>query len=261
MLPPDAPMEVAGVDFEQLVGAYYAALYRFAYSLAKNEMQAADLTQQTFYLWAAKGHQLRDTSKVKTWLFTTLYREFLGGQRHDARFPKVGLEEAPPQAAPARPVHETIDAAMAVAALRTLPENYRAPLTLFYLKQFSYAEIAEILEVPIGTVMSRLSRGKEMLRQKLSGPGRRGRGQNRPASRGAAERSGRVKNDEAKFILSAYRPGGEDAGDAAFRGSARASGARSGSDAAGSRKSGASIPPCPKRSARFRFRRICAAKS
>ncbi len=163
-------MEVAGVDFEQLVGAYYAALYRFAYSLAKNEMQAADLTQQTFYLWAAKGHQLRDSSKVKTWLFTTLYREFLGGQRHDTRFPKVGLEEAPPQIAPARPVHEAIDAGMAVAALRGLPENYRAPLTLFYLKQFSYAQIAEVLEVPIGTVMSRLSRGKELLRQKLSDP-------------------------------------------------------------------------------------------
>ncbi|MEP6810374.1 MAG: RNA polymerase sigma factor, partial [Chthoniobacterales bacterium] len=156
------------VDFESLVDTHYAALYRFAFSLAKNAMPAADLTQQTFYLWAAKGHQLRDVSKVKTWLFTTLYREFLGGHRHDVRFPKVGLEELPEQAAEASSVYETIDAAAAVAALQTLEENYRAPLTLFYLKQFSYAEIAEVLEVPIGTVMSRLSRGKEYLRQKLS---------------------------------------------------------------------------------------------
>lgn len=168
MSPPDAPTNVATVDFEHLVEAHYAALYRFAYSLAKDAMPAADLTQQTFYLWAAKGHQLRDKSKVKTWLFTTLYREFLGGQRHEVRFPKVGLEDAPEQVATATPVHETLDAAAAVEALQTLDENYRAPLTLFYLKQFSYAEIADALEVPIGTVMSRLSRGKEILRQRLS---------------------------------------------------------------------------------------------
>ncbi len=168
MSAPTTPKHVARVDFELLVDTHYAALYRFALSLAKNAMQAADLTQQTFYLWAAKGHQLRDTSKVKTWLFTTLYREFLGGHRHEVRFPKVGLDQAPEQAAPATSVHEKIDAAAAVAALQTLEENYRAPLTLFYLKQFSYAEIAEVLEVPIGTVMSRLSRGKESLRQKLA---------------------------------------------------------------------------------------------
>ncbi len=168
---PTAPTNVASVNFEHLVEAHYEALYRFAFSLAKNAMSAADLTQQTFYLWAAKGHQLRDTSKVKTWLFTTLYREFLGGHRHEVRFPKVGLEDAPEQAARATPIDERLDAAAAVEALQTLEENYRAPLTLFYLKQFSYAEIAETLDVPIGTVMSRLSRGKEVLRQRL-GAGR-----------------------------------------------------------------------------------------
>lgn len=165
---PGPPTGVAKVDFEQLVDAQYAALYRFAYSLAKNEMQAADLTQQTFYIWATKGHELRDTSKAKTWLFTTLYREFLGSRRHEVRFPKVGLEEAPEQAALAPSVYERIDATAAVEALRTLEENFRAPLTLFYLKQLSYTEIAEVLDVPIGTVMSRLSRGKEYLRRKLS---------------------------------------------------------------------------------------------
>jgi RNA polymerase sigma-70 factor (ECF subfamily) len=64
-------------DFEQLVDRYYAALYRFALSLARSASEAGDLTQQTFYLWAAKGHQLRDRSKVKSWLFTTLYREYV----------------------------------------------------------------------------------------------------------------------------------------------------------------------------------------
>ena len=69
------------IDFSQLVDRQYVPLFRFALSLAKSEADAADLTQQTFFLWASKGHQLRDPSKVKTWLFTSLYREFLGRQR------------------------------------------------------------------------------------------------------------------------------------------------------------------------------------
>ena len=61
-------------------------LYRFALSLSRRESDAADLTQQTFLLWAKKGHQLRDPGKVKTWLFTSLYREFLGRKRQQDRF-------------------------------------------------------------------------------------------------------------------------------------------------------------------------------
>ena len=157
-----------GNEFEQLVDTHYTALYRFAFSLAKNEMDAADLTQQTFYIWAQKGRDLRDAAKAKSWLFTTLYREFLGARRHETRFPKVSLDEAPDEPADAPLAAEKIDASSAMSALGKLDENFRAPLTLFYLKQFSYTEIAEVLNVPIGTVMSRLSRGKAQLRQILS---------------------------------------------------------------------------------------------
>src|SRR6266849_2440794 len=80
-------------DFQQLVDRQYAALYRFALSLSRSEADAADLTQQTFFLWASKGDQLRDRSKAKSWLFTTLYREFLGRRRHEIRFPKVELDD------------------------------------------------------------------------------------------------------------------------------------------------------------------------
>jgi RNA polymerase sigma-70 factor, ECF subfamily len=59
------------------------------------------------------------------------------------------------------------DSATVLQALREMEEPFRAPLTLFYLEQFSYQEIADMLEVPIGTVMSRLSRGKTLLRQRL----------------------------------------------------------------------------------------------
>jgi len=167
---PESHTGVPRLEFEQLVDAYYEPLYRFALSLAKQEMEAADLTQQTFYIWAEKGRELRDVAKVKSWLFTTLYREFLGGRRHETRFPKVALDEAPEQAAVTPVLANKIDGAAALHALRSLDENYRAPLTLFYLKQLSYTEIAEILEVPVGTVMSRLSRGKARLRELLSDP-------------------------------------------------------------------------------------------
>ena len=68
------------LKFESLVERYYAPLYQFAFSLALAEAEACDLTQQTFTIWAAKGHQLRDTTKVKTWLFTTLHREFMNSR-------------------------------------------------------------------------------------------------------------------------------------------------------------------------------------
>ena len=63
---------MASLDFESVVASYYEPLYQFAFSLTRTEADACDLTQQTFYVWATKGHQLRDVSKVKTWLFTTL---------------------------------------------------------------------------------------------------------------------------------------------------------------------------------------------
>jgi RNA polymerase sigma-70 factor (ECF subfamily) len=154
-------------DFQQLVDQQYAPLYRFALSLSKSEADAADLAQQTFFLWASKGHQLRDRSKAKSWLFTTLYREFLGRRRHEVRFPKVGLDDAREDEMSIAPSVDALDGASIVKALQDVEEPFRAPLTLFYLKQFSYQEIADMLEVPIGTVMSRLSRGKAQLRQRL----------------------------------------------------------------------------------------------
>ncbi|PYJ67599.1 MAG: RNA polymerase subunit sigma-24 [Verrucomicrobia bacterium] len=156
-----------GDTFQQLVDRHYTALYRFAPTLAKSEADAADLTQQTFFLWASKGNQLRDRSKAKAWLFTTLYREFLGRRRHEVRFPKVELEEIREEEMSILPNVNALDSGTILQALHEVEEPFRAPLTLFYLKDFSYHEIAEVLEVPIGTVMSRLSRGKALLRQRL----------------------------------------------------------------------------------------------
>jgi RNA polymerase sigma-70 factor (ECF subfamily) len=156
--------------FTQLVDAHYASLYRFALSLARREADACDLVQQTFYIWATKGDALREMSKAKAWLFTTLYREFLRGRRRDAR--ATSLEDLPPgeQDIAAEDVDRVarLDAATVVAALLSVDEVFRAPLTLFYLEELSYLEIAEALDVPVGTVMSRLSRGKAQLRAALA---------------------------------------------------------------------------------------------
>ena len=81
-------------DFEQIVSQHYEPLYRFALSLTRTEADACDLTQQTFYVWATKGHQLRDRTKVKSWLFTTLHREFLNMRNRAVRFPHVELSDA-----------------------------------------------------------------------------------------------------------------------------------------------------------------------
>jgi RNA polymerase sigma factor (sigma-70 family) len=159
--------EMTEMDFQRLVAQEYAALYRFALSLAKSEADAADLTQQTFFLWASKGEQLRDSSKAKSWLFTTLYREFLNRRRHEVRFPKIELDDVPEEELSVSPNLRALDSILVLEALWEVEEPFRAPLTLFYLQQFTYHEIADVLDVPIGTVMSRLSRGKAQLRERL----------------------------------------------------------------------------------------------
>jgi RNA polymerase sigma-70 factor, ECF subfamily len=159
-----------GMDFESLVVCYYKPLYQFAFSLTRDEADACDLVQQVFCIWAKKGHQLRDQTKVKTWLFTTLHREFLGARRKESRFPQIDLEYAAaelPVVPP--PTVNRLDAAQVLVALAQLDEVYQAPVALFYLQDCSYNEIAAILEVPLGTVKSRLARGLGRLHHLLTG--------------------------------------------------------------------------------------------
>jgi RNA polymerase sigma-70 factor (ECF subfamily) len=148
-------------DFGALVEQHYRRLYQFAYNLTHDEAEASDLTQQTFLKWANKGHQLRDPTKAKTWLFTTLHREFLQARRKSVRFPHHELDAVASELPTVPPVTvERLDAATVLAALAQINEAFRAPLTLFYLEDYSYKEIAEILNVPVGTVQSRIARGK-----------------------------------------------------------------------------------------------------
>lgn len=153
----------ASSEFNDLVGAWYGPLYRFALSLAHNPDDAQDLTQTTFLKWAQKGDTLRQRNKAKTWLFSVLYREFLDQARRSRKFVQTELVDDTLPAPDSPSAERRIDAATAVAFLAKLDRRFRAPLILFYMENHSYQDIAQILDIPIGTVMSRLRRGKDRL--------------------------------------------------------------------------------------------------
>ena len=163
------------LDFESLVELHYAALYRFALSLTRSESDAGDLVQDTFLTWASKGHQLREASKVKTWLFTALHRKFLMSRRHESRFPHLEISHVETEL-PAIEPHTLnhLDAPAVLQLLSRVDPQYQAVIALFYLEDYSYNEIATVLEIPLGTVKSRLARGltqlKELVRR-ASAPG------------------------------------------------------------------------------------------
>jgi len=161
--------QVNEVDYEQAVSSLYEPLYGFAYSLSGNENDACELTQETFARLLAKSSQLRDGSKVKSWLFTTLYRVFLGWKSREQRLPHVEISsvehELPSVAAE---LVDTMELDTVREVLLEIDERYRLPLTLYYLEEHSYEEIAELLQIPIGTVMSRLSRAKALMRESLA---------------------------------------------------------------------------------------------
>jgi RNA polymerase sigma-70 factor (ECF subfamily) len=159
----------ADLEFENLVNLYYRDLYRFGLSLTGSEADAADLTQETFYIWANKGHQLQKAASVKSWLFTTLHREFLKTCRRRDRFSIESIDErigdlpnVPPDCA------ERADSRTLLRILGEIAEDFRAPLVLYYMEDLSYKEIADVLALPLGTVRSRISRAKIQLLRRLS---------------------------------------------------------------------------------------------
>ena len=159
----------ADPEFENLVKLYYRDLYRFGFSLTGSEVDAIDLTQETFYIWARKRHQLRNPTSVKSWLFTTLHREFLKICRHRKRVAHEPIDEGA-QNFPhvTADVVNRIDAQTLLNVLGQIDEGYRAPLVLYYLEDLSYKQIGNVLAIPLGTVQSRIARAKTKLLQLLS---------------------------------------------------------------------------------------------
>jgi RNA polymerase sigma-70 factor, ECF subfamily len=153
---------------ETVVMTYYRQLYRYALSLAGNEADAADLTQQTAVKFALKWAEIREDGAIKSWLYTTLYREFLLLRRRGRKTVEFDESLMPQPFDEASPQELRADGKTAVELMKRMDEPHRSVLSLFYIDDLSYREIAEVLEVPPGTVMSRLSRAKDALRLLLS---------------------------------------------------------------------------------------------
>ncbi|MGD9853979.1 MAG: RNA polymerase sigma factor [Planctomycetaceae bacterium] len=149
----------------ELVEEHAASLYRFAYRLSGSAADAEDLVQQAFLTAQCKLDQLRDRDKIRSWLLTIVRNTFLKSRRNPSNSPFDAFDGV------ADPSWEhssgAIDGEELQAALDEMPEDYRFPVILFYFEEMTYKQIAAHLEIPEGTVMSRLSRGKAYLRQRL----------------------------------------------------------------------------------------------
>ncbi len=154
-------------DIAEVVAEYHADVYRYAYRLSQRQADAEDLTQQTFLIAQEKLSQVRDASKVRGWLLVVLRSLFLKSRRKKTPVPAGGLELELEQIPANDESNDEIDSEHLQQVLATLPDDYRLVLGLFYFEEMSYKEIAAELEVPLGTVMSRLSRAKGQLRQGL----------------------------------------------------------------------------------------------
>ena len=152
-------------------------LYNVAFRYVGNRYDAEDLVQETLYTACNKFHQLRDRRKFKSWMFAILRNHFLKWQRKKAPVQAdefengidyfSQLESVSLQQDVASIYEEKIEAETVQSILDKLSEKYKAVLILYYMEDSSYQEIADMLAVPVGTVMSRLSRAKQIMKKAL----------------------------------------------------------------------------------------------
>lgn len=157
------------VDMPALVAAHHAAVYRYARRLTGCAAQAEDLTQQTFLIAQQKLDQLRDPARSGGWLLAIARNCFLKSRRRPepaAASVGINVEHLPGRTT----AGDAIDREALEQALAQLPDEFRLVLLMFYFEELSYQEIAAQLELPLGTVMSRMSRAKTQLRSQLAPP-------------------------------------------------------------------------------------------
>jgi RNA polymerase sigma-70 factor (ECF subfamily) len=171
---------VRSAAFEAEALTHINALYSTALRLSGNRADAEDLVQETYLKALRSAEQFEPGSNLKAWLFTILHNTFLNSRRHAGR-EVVGadaddIERAPQADTVESPedilLHKTLDADLQ-AALDGMPEAFRQAVWLRDVEEFSYAEIASMLRVPVGTVMSRISRGRRLLHARLRGQRRK----------------------------------------------------------------------------------------
>jgi RNA polymerase sigma-70 factor, ECF subfamily len=158
-------------DFEAVAMPHFADLYRTAKWLAQRSGEAEDLVQEV-YLEAWKSyHRFTAGTNCRAWLFKIMFHRLHHFRRRWIKASKVDAFEGMEQENIASPaaVPENIQDEEILLALEQLPVDFREVVLLADVQEFSYKEVAEIMQIPVGTVMSRLSRARRLLRQALSG--------------------------------------------------------------------------------------------
>ena len=172
-------------DFERDAMQYTRQLYSAAMRMTRNPSDAEDLVQETYLKAYRAYHTFQEGTNLKAWLYRILTNTYINKYRKDSRRPsevdlgtvedmylyrRLGSEES---AEAARTTEDRVLDGMVESdvkqAVEELPETFRMPVLLADLEGFSYKEIAEILDIPIGTVMSRLHRGRKAMQKRLWG--------------------------------------------------------------------------------------------
>ncbi len=163
--------------FEQEALVHLDALYGFALRLAQARDEAEDLVSDTVLRAFERWEQYRLGTNIRAWLFTILYHLFVSRRRRiDAREVAEGdgetgwsVEDAVGEPDPERRFYDSFLDDEVVRAIDALPDEYRAAVVMSDIQELRYAEIAQILGVPEGTVKSRLFRGRQLLQRRLRG--------------------------------------------------------------------------------------------
>jgi RNA polymerase sigma-70 factor (ECF subfamily) len=158
-----------GEAFGTLVERYDRAVYHLAYRTVRDSEEARDVAQEAFFKAFRSLKTFRPGAKFSTWIFSITYHACCDRL---ARRKRYSNEELPERADPGiGPEQEAIageEAGRLRAAIARLPEKYRSVITLYHLQGRQYEEIAQVLEIPIGTVKTHLFRAKEQLRRMLN---------------------------------------------------------------------------------------------
>lgn len=174
------------VKFSEIVAEQYVSLKRFAISLCQNEFNADDLVSETFLKAFRNFSKLKDEKKVKQWLFRILNNQFISDHRRNKKTVEINFGNYENDKFNSFSLFETLSESDFVNeenpevkfinklsnaeikdAINELPDEFRVTLTLCDVEDFSYNEISEILNVPIGTVRSRIARARSILQKKL----------------------------------------------------------------------------------------------